>query len=514
MGTRRRAGDLLGVAQAATAGTLQRVRERVDKLCREVLHKTPAKSNELTQEYLKFMQLKVEHGLLEPGVGLAPSPQIDEVWHAHVLDTRSYEAFQQVLLPGGGRIHHNPMLSEQPDYERRLAHTLNLYLATFGGDAPPSSIWGGEAGAVKYVMVRTFWPGEDAVDFYLGEDPPTGLAEYGPDDGDHRFYGYSTQTVGDFREAAVQHLRQQRLAGLNRAGAVRTMLCSLSQGGYMIDACPLSKTTWWEHQDSEVVLIIFPVPQAPARAPSGSNVTAQRVITFVDAAGTELVPNGVRAAPGTLLRALLPTTWPDGSVLLLQDVDLVEQGRSASDLYPVSLCAPVFAWNEDEQGEGMKDPGTRIVVKRLSAPLRITCVWSGVDGMNDTPPRYFQPTDSLLQVYRHCKKLHRDQSPPGLSSMEVLERTESWDLLFEGRNLTTQAALSSTLAQLALPPECTLVVVRAASGSRRRIAVKTLNGKRTEFSVVPTWSAEDLKQQPDVKLSIPRSQMMEQRSSA
>eukprot|EP00611_Tribonema_gayanum_P031249 TRINITY_DN896_c0_g1_i7.p1 TRINITY_DN896_c0_g1~~TRINITY_DN896_c0_g1_i7.p1 ORF type:complete len:543 (+),score=92.01 TRINITY_DN896_c0_g1_i7:205-1833(+) len=495
MGTRRRVGDLQGMAQTATAGTLQRVRERVDKLCREVLHKTPAEANELTQEYLKFMQLKVEHGYLEPGVGLAPSPQIDEVWHAHVLDTRSYQVFQQVLLPGGGRIHHNPILSEQPDYEQRLAHTLNLYLATFGGETPPPSIWGDDDGAVKKVLVRTFWAREGAGDCYLGEDLQTGFGEYGPDDGDYQFYGYGTQTVGDFREALVQHLQQQRLAGLAGAGAVRTMLFSLSKDGYVVNASPLSKTRWWE--DQEVVLVIFKVPQAPSQVPQApAPAWSRRLVTFVNAAGTELAPNGIHAAPGTLLRALLPSTWPDGSVLSLQNVDLAVQGPRASDVHQASLCDTVAKWNSvqvviiwdrPELRGGFMDPSLRIVVKCLNAPLRITCVWSGAESMNDTPPRFFHPTDTVLDVYRHCKKLRPDRCFPRLSRMEVLELTASRDLLLDGRNLTAQAALSSTLAHLALPPECTLVVARAASYSRMTITVKQLTGQQTEFSVMPTW---------------------------
>eukprot|EP00611_Tribonema_gayanum_P031244 TRINITY_DN896_c0_g1_i10.p1 TRINITY_DN896_c0_g1~~TRINITY_DN896_c0_g1_i10.p1 ORF type:complete len:509 (+),score=101.70 TRINITY_DN896_c0_g1_i10:205-1731(+) len=472
MGTRRRVGDLQGMAQTATAGTLQRVRERVDKLCREVLHKTPAEANELTQEYLKFMQLKVEHGYLEPGVGLAPSPQIDEVWHAHVLDTRSYQVFQQVLLPGGGRIHHNPILSEQPDYEQRLAHTLNLYLATFGGETPPPSIWGDDDGAVKKVLVRTFWAREGAGDCYLGEDLQTGFGEYGPDDGDYQFYGYGTQTVGDFREALVQHLQQQRLAGLAGAGAVRTMLFSLSKDGYVVNASPLSKTRWWE--DQEVVLVIFKVPQAPSQVPQApAPAWSRRLVTFVNAAGTELAPNGIHAAPGTLLRALLPSTWPDGSVLSLQNVDLAVQGPRASDVHQASLCDTVAKWNS----------------------VQVVIIW-------DRPELRGGFMDPSLRIV----KLRPDRCFPRLSRMEVLELTASRDLLLDGRNLTAQAALSSTLAHLALPPECTLVVARAASYSRMTITVKQLTGQQTEFSVMPTWTTEDVKQQVHVKCNIPVSQ--------
>jgi hypothetical protein len=79
-------------------------------------------------EYMKFMQLKVEH----PTAQLAPSHAIDQVWHCHILDTRSYQQLQTVLMPEGGFIHHSPVLAEQPNYELRYANTLSLLTEKYG----------------------------------------------------------------------------------------------------------------------------------------------------------------------------------------------------------------------------------------------------------------------------------------------------------------------------------------------------------------------------------------------
>jgi hypothetical protein len=79
-------------------------------------------------EYIKFMQLKTE----QPTAALAPSHAIDQVWHNHILDTRSYQQLQTVLMPDGGFVHHNPVLAEQPHYEVRYANTLSLLTVQYG----------------------------------------------------------------------------------------------------------------------------------------------------------------------------------------------------------------------------------------------------------------------------------------------------------------------------------------------------------------------------------------------
>lgn len=75
---------------------------------------------------------------------LAPSPAIDEVWHKHLLDTKSYKMLENVLLPNCGFIHHNPFEDEQDGYPERLEYTRLLYQDRFLAE-PPKSIWGCEA---------------------------------------------------------------------------------------------------------------------------------------------------------------------------------------------------------------------------------------------------------------------------------------------------------------------------------------------------------------------------------
>jgi hypothetical protein len=51
---------------------------------------------------------------------------------------------ESLLLPEGGRLHHNPLKDEQADYEGRLTHTKNLYYDLYHS-VPPHDIWGNEA---------------------------------------------------------------------------------------------------------------------------------------------------------------------------------------------------------------------------------------------------------------------------------------------------------------------------------------------------------------------------------
>ena len=54
------------------------------------------------QEYKRFLTISI----LNPDVGLAPTPLMDEMWHALILDTANYMADCELLF--GKYIHHNP----------------------------------------------------------------------------------------------------------------------------------------------------------------------------------------------------------------------------------------------------------------------------------------------------------------------------------------------------------------------------------------------------------------------
>jgi hypothetical protein len=90
-----------------------------------------------TLEYKKFMFLLclAEHPL-------TPSDQVDQVWHLHLLYTRSYwlDFCEQVL---GQPIHHGPTRggdAERGKFNDWYGRTKALYQEVFG-QAPPADIW-------------------------------------------------------------------------------------------------------------------------------------------------------------------------------------------------------------------------------------------------------------------------------------------------------------------------------------------------------------------------------------
>jgi hypothetical protein len=128
------------------------VRERVVVLCKSELDTEPDKVISRADAYLQFMKLKAEH----PEAALPPSHAVDEVWHTHVLDTRSYAELMRLLLPDGGFIHHNPVHSEQPQYEARYASTVSLLMQQ-SGDQLDKDSWGLDQSEYKTLttLVRT-----------------------------------------------------------------------------------------------------------------------------------------------------------------------------------------------------------------------------------------------------------------------------------------------------------------------------------------------------------------------
>jgi hypothetical protein len=116
--------------------TLATVRDRVVQIIREEFHLNVDEAARSADEYIRFMQLKVEH----PAAHLAPSHTVDSIWHSHILDTRSYQQFQSILMPGGGFLHHNPVHADQPNYEMRYANTLSL-LTKKHGDSLDADNW-------------------------------------------------------------------------------------------------------------------------------------------------------------------------------------------------------------------------------------------------------------------------------------------------------------------------------------------------------------------------------------
>ena len=97
------------------------------------------KADEMIYEYKCFLELM----RLFPETIFSPSPEVDEVWHAHILHTLLYTNQCHELF--GRFMHHNPTTildtgsknnKEADNYCQTLAH----YKTAFGRD-PPSHIW-------------------------------------------------------------------------------------------------------------------------------------------------------------------------------------------------------------------------------------------------------------------------------------------------------------------------------------------------------------------------------------
>lgn len=88
-------------------------------------------------EYKKFLQLMFVH----PNVIFAPSSEVDEVWHAHILHTALYAKQCEYLF--GRFIHHNPTDPEESVEKKEntsYLNTLKYYKEVFGEEAHPK-IW-------------------------------------------------------------------------------------------------------------------------------------------------------------------------------------------------------------------------------------------------------------------------------------------------------------------------------------------------------------------------------------
>lgn len=85
-------------------------------------------------EYKKFMYLAAISDQM-----VSPSEIIDKVWHEHLVFTKSYEAFCQLL---GKQIHHIPSTHQKGEFQKfqeAKVHTNQLYQKEFGEQ--PSAIW-------------------------------------------------------------------------------------------------------------------------------------------------------------------------------------------------------------------------------------------------------------------------------------------------------------------------------------------------------------------------------------
>ncbi len=93
------------------------------------------------REYRRFLTLYV----LAPEAATVPSELVDEVWHAHILDTQAYASDCQNVF--GFFLHHFPYFgmrgkADARALDRAYDDTLDRYRAAFG--EPPTGVWSHE----------------------------------------------------------------------------------------------------------------------------------------------------------------------------------------------------------------------------------------------------------------------------------------------------------------------------------------------------------------------------------
>lgn len=98
---------------------------------------TPEFTARAIEEYKRFMFLATV-----AGHAVTPSHVVDEVWHMHLIYTRSYwEELGDIL---GRLIHHDPGTGgkgDQSKFQAQYNRTLEAYRKFFGSQ-PPEDIWG------------------------------------------------------------------------------------------------------------------------------------------------------------------------------------------------------------------------------------------------------------------------------------------------------------------------------------------------------------------------------------
>jgi hypothetical protein len=88
---------------------------------------------QMDNQYRQFLSLKLRF----PGKSLVPTRFIDEMWHAHILDTRAYANDCENIF--GYFLHHYPYLGvggegEKAKLEAAFSDTVGLWARAYGED--------------------------------------------------------------------------------------------------------------------------------------------------------------------------------------------------------------------------------------------------------------------------------------------------------------------------------------------------------------------------------------------
>ncbi len=95
--------------------------------------------NEVEDLYRKFLALNIRY----PDRKICPTGPVDEFWHAHILDTRAYQADCDMLF--GEYLHHFPYFGmrgkqDKQDLQNAFDQSVALFISHFGIDPTAGDI--------------------------------------------------------------------------------------------------------------------------------------------------------------------------------------------------------------------------------------------------------------------------------------------------------------------------------------------------------------------------------------
>jgi len=97
------------------------------------------RARDAIQAYSEFLTLKIVKEDYD-ATQLSPTDMIDQVWHAHVLDTKAYQSFNTNYLVGGNCVHHDPLNAmDQTARQERCKNTIKAYESYFQRSFPDKS---------------------------------------------------------------------------------------------------------------------------------------------------------------------------------------------------------------------------------------------------------------------------------------------------------------------------------------------------------------------------------------
>ena len=114
-------------------------------------------SDEDIADYKRFLAIRaaISEAVNPEAMLLSPTDDMDAVWHAHLLDTRSYKSTCELLLGKNGFIHHDPYPIKDPAVRSaRRALLMAIWKNAFPDAAKPKNGWGADPNAAQHYIER------------------------------------------------------------------------------------------------------------------------------------------------------------------------------------------------------------------------------------------------------------------------------------------------------------------------------------------------------------------------